>query len=359
METMMPTTQKRIKIYSDLSLLNPGEEPVTMLYPFLKKDKKISLETFPTHLDTYSQLAEEFFNFCSVEESDIAVFPIPWEQVVVDKRKFEVFEIFYDKMQEYGIQIVLFFLSDSDQPITIKNTIIFRTSLYQSSRKKNEFALPVWEENIIENFFSGNFQLRTKESQATLGFTGNAPDHSYFRDIYNKTVSVLGIKNPNKGTFSDVRSKALKVFLKSDIIKTNFVIRKVFWGTQVNSLKKKKEKLEFVTNMINSDYNLCARGQGNFSYRFYETLSCGRIPLFIDTDCVLPYDFEIDYKKYCVWVDQHELFQADKILNNFHKNISDEDFISLQRNCRRLWQDYLSPEGFFANFYKHFNFIRK
>jgi len=149
------------------------------------------------------------------------------------------------------------------------------------------------------------------------------------------------------------------VFLKGDLFKNNFVIRKVFWGTQADLLTMRKQKEEFVANMINSDYILCARGGGNFSFRFYETLSCGRIPLFIDTDCVLPYDFEIDYKNYCVWVDNHELSQADKILYNFHENISEADFISLQCNCRRLWKDYLSPEGFFANFHKHFNLNRE
>jgi hypothetical protein len=351
---MASYNQKRLKIFSDLSLLNHGEVPVTMLFPFLKKNNNKSTEAIPNQDNIYSKMGENFFNFCSIEESDIAVFPIPWEHIVINKRKFELFEIFYDKVQDYGIPTIIFFLSDSDQPITIKNTIIFRTSLHQSTRKKNEFAFPALGEDIIGNYFSGNQQLRIKEKQATLGFMGYSPEHSYIRDIYNTTESFLGLKNPNKGSFSNVRSEVLKVFLKSDLIKNNFVIRKVFWGTQVDLLTMQKQKEEFVENMINSDYILCARGGGNFSFRFYETLSCGRIPLFIDTDCVLPYDFEIDYKNFCVWVDRRDLSQADKKLYNFHENISEEDFISLQYNCRRLWQDYLSPEGFFANFHKHF-----
>ena len=153
--------------------------------------------------------------------------------------------------------------------------------------------------------------------------------------------------------------KQLKVFLKSNSIRNQFIVRNVFWGTQADETKRKKEKEEFIANIINSDYILCARGGGNFSFRFYETLSCGRIPLFINTDCVLPYDFEINYKNYCVWVEHSELFQADKILHNFHENISEENFLSLQRSCRRLWQDYLSTEGFFANFHKHFKVNRE
>ena len=350
--------QKRLNIFSDLSLLNHGEEHVAMLLPFLKKEINTSMKAMwdQYQYNIYTNTGENFFNLCSIEESDIAVFPIPWEYVVINKSKFESFEIFYDNVQDYGIPIIIFFLSDSDQPITIKNTIIFRTSLNRSTRKNNEYAFPAWGDDIIGKYFSGNQQLRMKEKQATLGFTGYAPEHSYIRDIYNWTESFFRFKNPNKGSFSNVRSEALKVFLKSDLIKKNFVIRKVFWSTQKNSLTMQKQKEEFVADLINSDYILCSRGGGNFSFRFYETLSCGRIPFFIDTDCVLPYDFEINYKNYCVWVDQHDLSQADKILYNFHENISEEDFFLRQCNCRRLWQDYLSPEGFFANFHKHFKF---
>jgi hypothetical protein len=356
---MTQAIENRLKIFSDLSLLKNGEEPVSMLYPFLRTNPEKLMNIMPNQYIAYSKVCENFFNFCPLEKSEIAVFPIPWEQVVFDKRKFGLFETFYDKVQNYGIPVVIFFLSDSDKPIPIKNTIIFRTSLNQSTRKKNEFALPAWEENIIENYFSGNLQVRKKEKKPTLGFTGYAPEHSYLRDIYNWAESFLGFKKPNKGSFSNIRSEALKVFLKSDLTRNQFILRDVFWGTQADASKRKKEKEEFIANMIDSDYILCARGGGNFSFRFYETLSCGRIPLFINTDCVLPYDFEIDYKNYCVWIEEHELYQADKILHTFHENISDENFISLQRNCRMVWQKYLSTEGFFANFHKHFAFIRE
>jgi hypothetical protein len=33
---------------------------------------------------------------------------------------------------------------------------------------------------------------------------------------------------------------------------------------------------------------------------------------------------------------------------------SPPEFVDLQHECRRLWQEWLSPEGFFANFYRHF-----
>ena len=77
--------------------------------------------------------------------------------------------------------------------------------------------------------------------------------------------------------------------------------------------------------------------------------------IFVNTDCVLPYDFAIDWKKYCVWVEESELSSiAEKVLD-FHSKLSDREFVELQYECRNLWEKWLSPEGFFKNIYRHLN----
>jgi hypothetical protein len=106
--------------------------------------------------------------------------------------------------------------------------------------------------------------------------------------------------------------------------------------------------------MLESDYVLCARGNGNFSYRLYETLCMGRIPVFIDTDCVLPLDFDIDWRDYCVWVDEAEIEQIGDQVLEFHESLDESEFEERQRACRRLWETHISPQGFFANFHLHF-----
>ena len=82
-------------------------------------------------------------------------------------------------------------------------------------------------------------------------------------------------------------------------------------------------------------------------------MACGRIPLFIDTDCVLPFDFAIDWKRFGVWVDQADLRSVADRVAEFHDSISGEEFEELQVACRRLWEEWLSPEAFFANFHRH------
>jgi len=112
---------------------------------------------------------------------------------------------------------------------------------------------------------------------------------------------------------------------------------------------------EYVQNIVESDYVVCTRGAGNFSYRLYETLSCGRIPVFVDTDCVLPYDFLVDWREHCVWVEEDDLPQIGERVLEFHEGLGEKEFVELQHHCRRFWEQYISPEGFFSNFHRHFN----
>ncbi|MEB3359624.1 MAG: exostosin family protein, partial [Synechococcales bacterium] len=115
----------------------------------------------------------------------------------------------------------------------------------------------------------------------------------------------------------------------------------------------KQVRRDYVQNMVESDYVLCCRGLGNYSFRLYEALSCGRIPVLINTDCVLPYDFWIDYKDYCIWVEEREISDLPEIVADFHARLSPQAFIAHQQNCRALWEHYLSPRGFFSNLHRH------
>lgn len=45
-----------------------------------------------------------------------------------------------------------------------------------------------------------------------------------------------------------------------------------------------------ITDIQNADFILSVKGDGSFFCRFYEALSLGRIPFFIDTDCILPFE---------------------------------------------------------------------
>jgi len=142
----------------------------------------------------------------------------------------------------------------------------------------------------------------------------------------------------------------LKAFEGKDGIQTNYLLRSQYHGGDKNDKDlQARLKTEFVTNILDSDYTVCMRGGGNFSVRFYETLCLGRIPIFIDTDCLLPFQDEIDYKSIFPWIDVKDLPHAAEIVQDFHARLSNDDFIDLQKTCRQLWLDHMTSDGFYTD----------
>jgi hypothetical protein len=67
---------------------------------------------------------------------------------------------------------------------------------------------------------------------------------------------------------------------------------------------------------------------------------------------VLPFDHIIDWKKYCVWVDLKDIERIGDKVVEFHNNISDMDFIELQRLIRILYEKWICPVGFYSNLWR-------
>lgn len=354
-----------LKIFSDHRYLPPGQNHVVMLYPFWGANAENPADPSAGRFERYTQVGREYFTATPLTEADIAVLPYEWLSRTANHhaRKLAI------EAGALGKKVIIFFNNDSDETIDIENSFIFRTSFYRSTRQPNEFALPAWSGDFLKASSDGAVPLRPKQAKPVVGYCGYATLPANAKQSRLKSVaaaipgmkrlfSLAGIALP-PGPWRRLRSVAVEHLSHSDEIETNFVIRDAFWNGayqygQFNLDLARQSRREFVQNIIDSDYVLCARGAGNFSYRLYETLSCGRIPVFIDTDCVLPYDFTINWKDYCVWVDAGEIDQIDKKVAEFHQSLSQPDFTALQRRCRSLWENYLSPEGFFMNFHRHF-----
>jgi hypothetical protein len=154
-----------------------------------------------------------------------------------------------------------------------------------------------------------------------------------------------------------IRLASLVALEQNTNIRTNFIKKNAFWGGWLNSGRKpqdgKRLRDEFVRNIAESDYIVCARGGGNFSYRIYETLMSGRLPILIDTDCILPYDFIVCWEKEFPIVREDEVNSLGKRIMDFHNSIKDS-FEEHQNRMRSLWEEWISPTGFFTNFYRHF-----
>jgi hypothetical protein len=103
---------------------------------------------------------------------------------------------------------------------------------------------------------------------------------------------------------------------------------------------------EFYQNLAATDYTLCVRGGGNFSKRFYETLALGRIPVLVDTDCLLPFESVLKWGDHIVRVPQTELASLPRVVARHFAKHGPGGLAEIKHRCRKLWEEWLSFAGF-------------
>lgn len=253
------------------------------------------------------------FKLTSIELSHFIVYPeIIWGKKYIDTKN--IINLFIKKYQNINKKIIFFLNCDFREPLYFENTIIFRTSIEYSKIQINEKILPIiWPEKL------GKFtHFLPKDKLPIVGFCG-----CLNTNIMRKIMALLIIKNDN--------------------IKHNFILRKQFLAKEIPD--KEKTKQDFYENINNSHFTLCINGLGNFSIRFYQTLSCGRIPVFLETDTILPFSNKIDWDNIII---------KDKNPKNLVKKIikcyQNEDIIEKQKKCLKIFQEYFTIDAYSKKF---------
>lgn len=338
-------------IYSDRGFLASEETPrAAILAPFWGTNPEAPPDT--GRFDRYAEIGSSFLRLTSLADCDVGVFPQNWESA--GEQAIDLGQRFADVCRSAAKTPVIFHGGDATEPLPVDATV-FRTSLLRSRRGPNEFALPAWSEDFLLRYLDGGLRPRRKRARPVVGFCGNRMAARSWRVM---THRLLG--NPRMETWRGLavehpRTAALVAVARDRRLEANFILRHTFWaGALGDSVSLSRARAAYVRNMLESDYVLCTRGIGNFSYRLYETLSMGRIPVFVDTDCVLPLDFDIEWRDYCVWVDEAEIDRIGDRVLEFQESLSDAELEERQHACRRLWETHISPQGFFASFHRHF-----
>jgi hypothetical protein len=247
-----------------------------------------------------------------------------------------------EQARHAGLPCLFFDTSDDHTPASPPHGLVYRSPIFRSRMTAAERAMPPICEDLL--LYRGNqLQTRARGNTPVVGFCG------YLLPRWKTALQGLRGQR-DKAVGHRVRRAALGALSRSDRVTTNFLVRDSYWGGAVRHGKDPalvaRVREEFVGNMFESDYILCARGAGNFSYRFYETLSAGRIPLLIDTDCALPFSDRIDWRKHAVFVPEDRIGEAPRILAEFHDHLSERAFVDLQESNRRLWTESLNPLSF-------------
>ena len=278
---------------------------------------------------------------------------VPYDYFNLKKRnRLDYLDKFVELSEKFNKKIIVIAYGDSDENISIPNAYIFRTSQYKYKKKECEIIMPPYVKDLLE----GSICLREKKNIPTVSFCGWAKfDNNkkyikylikislqYIKRIFGNKFALLHIQ----GVY--FRRKLISIFRKSKNVKTSFIIRETFSGNK-KTIKGSPEKIrsEYIENIKNSDFVLAPKGDGNYSLRFFEALSMGRIPIVLDTSAVLPLDDVIDYSKIAVFVDLKDAEKSSEKVLEFYNKLDEKEFKERQLKAREVFENYLKVDCFF------------
>lgn len=250
----------------------------------------------------------------------------------------------------HRLRPVVLFHDDSDMPIPLDDCVILRTSLRATRRSRFELALPAWHVDHVEAI-GGELPLQKWKVRPVVGFCGLSRGAGQASLPVRIGRSFTAWKKYRRWVDPlDLREEALGVIERDPRVEPRIVRRVSFYGGAINEGVFDVEALQarrrdFVENILESDYGLSIRGHGNYSFRLYETLCLGRIPLLIDTESVLPFENAQEWRDLLVRVPEARLGELVDRSLEFHGR-NHEHFEELQRRCRTFWSQWLSPGGF-------------
>jgi hypothetical protein len=341
-----------LKVYTEKQWLQ-GEKHTIMLYPFWGDVAVQEGDPDRGRFDDWVHKGPSVFSLTS-DKKEAHVFLLPYEFSFSQENLERTSAISREALAN-GKKLLIFYNNDNDQVIPVPNAIVFRTSFYESSRDADTHALPGWSVDFMSAYGKELFPLSEPASDLKISYCGYV-DYLNYSDLLKKKgirSFIRGLLSGNSGfdRGTILRGKAVRLLMREKGVTTKFLIRSGFWASEVRD--KRQARKEYASNMLSAEYTLVIRGAGNFSYRLYEAMSCGRIPVFINTDCVLPFPEFIDWKKHTVWLEETRMGSISRVLKEFHKGKSAEEILRLQMDSRKIYEEWLSPSGFFSNIYRY------
>lgn len=215
-------------------------------------------------------------------------------------------------------KIIVFLICDfADDFYVPNNVLLFRTSIYKSHKKFNEFLYPYVYEEV-----NRPFSVLHKTKLPIIGFCGRVDNH---------------------------RKKIIEKFQNTKNVTLNFNLKNDYWGGDPHNQDLINQ---FVNNIINSHFTICNRGNGNYSMRFYQVLSAGRIPILIDSDTLLPFDNFINWNEIII-IGNNE----DEVINKLFEWWATKDIEEIQRKCKNIYDTFFDRRFFLKNIFDKYNLL--
>jgi hypothetical protein len=289
----------------------------------------------------------------SIKEANFVILPLPINWYYKNNKQIELEKI-NAECKQLNKKVYAIISGDFGRAYPeLSNFFYYRMGGFKSQLTPKNSGFPVPLSDHFQRLYKTNDPIpNIKTEHPKIGFCGHASKDFSKRIKELVKCSFENVKrfieNPLRKDWEPLfasayeRRKLLNALEKSTFLDCQFIYRKNYRGGAKTNQEREKTTLEYYDNLLKTDYVLCVRGAGNFSVRFYEALMMGKIPIFVNTDCLLPLEDEIDWKKQVVWVEWKERHKIAEIVIDFHKKISNEDFILLQQSNRKIWKEKLT-----------------
>jgi hypothetical protein len=243
------------------------------------------------------------------EEADFIVSTrIPYGSIDV-----QLIQTVLHSYRDIAHRILVFLLSDYNEPLDVpSNVLLFRAGMYRSHKKPNEYLIPyVWVKEELQGE-DDSPPLPKQTHRPIIGFCGSITSHP-------------------------CRIQHINQVKRAPDLKANFILRTDHWAGRPHDSQVVQQ---FVKNIRESHFTLCSRGAGNWSARFYQVLALGRIPVVVQTDMILPWEEHIPWQHIIVLCPQEQ-----DIAPRIRQVWNTRNLVEMQRQCRRIYEEYLAPEA--------------
>ena len=307
--------------------------------------------------DIYGIRKKDLILSLNPNNADILVLPLTWNYYFQYGKTNEANEIL-EYYEMFNKPIITWVSGDYTHRVKDGGFILLQQNLYESKRKNNEYAYPAIIRDPFDYLKFYGVNIASGINKTSISFCGTSnwtfldKIESILKEIFFRIKNgafkrYLDLSFPVSGM--NLRCNLLKLLDQNTNLDTHIIIRK----RRDNSLiSKEKYKFEYWNNILLAPFTICIRGNGNFSVRFYETLASGRIPILIDTDCVLPLNNEINWHNHCIIIKNTEPKKIVDSVSLSINDMNDNDIINMQKANRKLWLDKLSYSGFYYSFTK-------
>lgn len=167
------------------------------------------------------------------------------------------------------------------------------------------------------------------------GNSGGIPIPLVCSDIKNKPEREKDIFCSFVGSLTHNTRTSMFNYLKDDEL---FYFKVNDWSWNI---EKQKED-HFIDIISRSKFTLCPRGYGAQSFRFYEALQLGSVPIYIHDDTAWrPYVDILDWESFSINLHINDInLLKEKILN-----ISDEQLSSMVDVSKKVYRDFFSMKN--------------